>query len=207
VVAFAIQQQRALATALCVMYKNSTLEDVLFILPPPIAHNGKLQSLETNVDYLLDLFCDYIGTPTNEEGRRWYIRSHQLRRFFAISFFWQFKYGNLPALAWMLGHLTPEHTYAYIREAIGGTELTQEEARYTANAILCGPEIQALEELRQLMLTHFNTSDITLISHDELQGYIEMLLSDGTLQLRPISIVTEDGYQYDILFEISNRNE
>ncbi|HOO49692.1 MAG TPA: hypothetical protein PLK94_00225 [Alphaproteobacteria bacterium] len=151
---------------------------------------------------MLDLFCDYIELPLNQQGRRWYIRTHELRRFFAITFFWQYKYSNLTSLQWMLGHVNPEHTYAYIRETIGGAELTQEEARYTAEAIIDGSVIDGIDELKKSALHYFGTADIALITKEALSDYMTYLLEEGWYKLIPRSLETEDGYKYEIVFEL-----
>jgi len=154
---------------------------------------------------MLDLFCDYIELPLNDRGRRWYIRTHEMRRFFAIAFFWQYKFSNLTSLQWMLGHVNPEHTYTYIRETIGGTELTKEEARYTAEAIVDGSVNEGLDELKKLALDHFGTSDISLITKEALADYMRYLLEEGWYKLVPRSIETDDGEKYEIFLELQKK--
>lgn len=51
-----------------------------------------------------DLLCDYFQTATNSAGQRYYVRQHQLRRFFALVFFNMFGLGGVNAIRWMLAH-------------------------------------------------------------------------------------------------------
>ena len=142
--------------------------DKLFLIPYEFGQGVPLNY--DIVDTFLDRFSDYIEVPVDENNRRWYVRTHECRRFFAIVFFWQFKYANLTALSWMLGHVDPQHTYAYIKESIGGTELTKEEARFTAAAIKGDCEDNALQKLRLLVQNHFHASDVHLIEENDLAG-------------------------------------
>ncbi len=174
--------------------------DKLFLVPFEFGQGSPLN--DNIVDTFLDRFCDYIEVPVDENNRRWYVRTHECRRFFAIVFFWQFKYANLTALSWMLGHVDPQHTYAYIKESIGGAELTKEEARFTAAAIKGDCDENELQKLRLLVQNHFHASDVHLIDENDLELYLEDLLEQGAFEIKPHSIETEEGVAYEILFEI-----
>jgi hypothetical protein len=163
--------------------------------------NNRLPQINT-VMKNINRFCDYIDIPLMDINRRWYPKSHEFRRFFAIVFFWQFKYSNLAAISWMLGHVDVEHTYAYIRETVGGKELTAEEARYSADAVLGQEEIDSLQQLRRLAINHFNCDDISLVEADELELYLEGLLEDNVFSVRPHAFETKCGTQYKMVFEI-----
>ncbi len=65
----------------------------------------------------LDRFCDYFELPLSEKGERYYVRQHQLRRFFAMLFFWGRSFGGMDTLRWFLGHTDVEHLYHYITVA------------------------------------------------------------------------------------------
>ncbi len=174
--------------------------EYLFWIPIELGKGGALRA--SYIDILLDRFCDFIEIPLDDNGRRWYVRTHECRRFFAIIFFWQFKYANLTALQWMLGHVNPQHTYDYIKENLGGSELTKEEASITAEAIRGSRSDSGIDRLRQLVITHFHSDDVQLIEEDDLELYLESLLEQGLYEIRIHSIETSEGVAYDILFEI-----
>ena len=153
-------------------------------------------------DEVIDKFCDYIETPTDEHGKRWYLKSHEFRRFFAIVFFWQYKFASLTALQWMLGHDRPEHTYHYIREVVGGRAMTREEARFTADALRDRSSQSGLRTLEQFALDHFGTDDIALVESDDLLLYLENLLEEGVFRVRPHAIEEADGTRQEMVFEI-----
>jgi hypothetical protein len=168
----------------------------------------KLSGLHPKIQTVMNhvsRFCDYIDIPLTDTNRRWYPKSHEFRRFFAIVFFWQFKYSNLTAISWMLGHVDVEHTYAYIRETVGGKELTEEEARYSAYAVLGNEDNDSLQQLRNLAVNHFKCDDISLVEADELELYLEGLLDDNIFSVRPHAFETDSGEQYKMVFVINKK--
>ena len=77
----------------------------------------------------IDFFIDYIqGKSVN--GKRFYIRQHQLRRFFAMCFFWGSGFGSLDTLRWFLGHTNVEHVYHYITESTSGEVLSNVKTQF-----------------------------------------------------------------------------
>jgi hypothetical protein len=86
-----------------------------------------------------DMVCDYFETPLVNVGfgefRRFYVRQHQLRRFFAMVFFWSKGYDGLDTLRWMMGHSDIEHLYHYISESDTGAVLNGVKASYLTDAL------------------------------------------------------------------------
>ncbi len=180
----------------------------LFAVPYNLKNYTATKPSKQSIDRFVNNFCDYISLETTSNNRRWYPKSHEFRRFFAIVFFWQYKFANLASISWMLGHVDVEHTYAYIRESIGGKELTKVEAAYSADSILESKtdddNESALNRLRNIALKHFGCSDIALIEKEALELYMEELIENGTYNIRPIVLTTGQQVKYKILFEISD---
>ncbi|MBF4274743.1 integrase, partial [Vibrio anguillarum] len=88
----------------------------------------------------LDALCDYLETDLvrydNGEYRRNYVRQHQLRRFFAMAFFWSKGFDGMDALRWMLGHSDMEHLYNYISESETGAVLNGAKASVIVRGIV-----------------------------------------------------------------------
>ncbi|OEE36075.1 hypothetical protein [Vibrio ordalii] len=86
-----------------------------------------------------DALCDYFETATVEmdsgEYRRHYVRQHQLRRFFALVFFWSKGYENMEALRWMLAHSDLEYLHNYITENVDGAVINSAKANVIAQSI------------------------------------------------------------------------
>ncbi|XNJ80479.1 hypothetical protein AB4231_007950 [Vibrio cyclitrophicus] len=169
----------------------------------------------------LDAACDYFETPlvksTNGEFRRYYIRQHQLRRFFAMVLFWSKGYDGLETLRWMLGHTDTMHLYHYISESETGEVLNGVKASYLADALQNKTleNIDALadsiskrysvpkENISMSTLTHvvedyeddYNTIPTIeqLEKQTALEGQILELLQDGSVTLEPNFFTITDG--------------
>lgn len=126
----------------------------------------------------LNAFCDYFETPT-VNGRRYYLRQHQCRRFFCMLFFWGNSFGGLDTLRWFIGQTDPEHLYRYITEIIPGAILRGAKAQYAAENLDC------YEDLSALLMRRYRISNFTLLDTDELTNYIAQLEADGTVQIEP----------------------
>jgi len=101
----------------------------------------------------LNLLCDYFETPLVKfwtgELRRYYVRQHQLRRFFAMVFFWSKSSDGIETLRWMLGHTDIEHVYHYISENETGVVLRGIKASYLVDAM----QSKKLEKMSELQAT------------------------------------------------------
>ena len=169
----------------------------------------------------LDLFCDYFETKTiviqGDHLHRYYIRQHQLRRFFAMAFFWGSGYDGLDTLRWFLGHTDAEHLWHYITENTSGVVLRGVKAETIVHGIN-RDEIEGIEKLRELLKKRFSVDDVLIESlfetieayqNDEEDGYISVeppisdlklqldqevdsLLSDGVIDLQPTFCTIQD---------------
>lgn len=138
-------------------------------------------------NFCLNTFCDYFETPTvkTDNGiKRFYIRQHQLRRFFAMTFFWGSGFDGLGTLSYFLGHTDPRHIYHYITENIPGEVLKGVEAQ----RILYGfssKDIDNLGRLKSILKSRFGVSDIEIRTISEIIDYLEDEVKDGHISTTP----------------------
>ncbi|KXG14944.1 hypothetical protein LT17_03736 [Pseudomonas aeruginosa] len=66
----------------------------------------------TTANKYLDQFADWTNAPIFD-GRRWYARPHQFRRFFAALFLYLDEDADLEPLRWMMTHLDDGTTFYY----------------------------------------------------------------------------------------------
>lgn len=115
----------------------------------------------------LDVVCDYFETPLvkfeSGELRRYYVRQHQLRRFFAMVFFWSKSPGGIDTLRWMLGHTDIEHVYRYISEGETGGVLKGIKASYLVDAMQ-SKKLENMSELQAVIAKRYgvNAASISL---------------------------------------------
>jgi hypothetical protein len=147
-------------------------------------HHGYAQNL--------DLFCDYFETPLRD-GKRFYIRTHQLRRFFALSFFWGSGFGGMDTLRWFMGHTDLQHLYHYITENTPGEVLRNAKSQFLAETL------NEHTELRELISDRYGTVDFTVLSTGELEEYIDELILSEEVDLEPEFIDDDSGQSYRLL--------
>lgn len=147
---------------------------------------NKLDSMRSQLSHVntstynahLDALCDYLETDLvqydNGEYRRNYVRQHQLRRFFAMAFFWSKGFDGMDALRWMLGHSDMEHLYHYISESETGAVLNGAKASVIVRGVVDSTselaKLEGIEEVRKIIaerLTGDSSTPITIESVSE----------------------------------------
>ncbi len=149
----------------------------------------------------LDLMCDYLQTALDSEGRRYYIRQHQLRRFFAILFFYSRSFGGLETLQWMLGHTNVSHVWHYITETIGGDVLRGAKSQYVAES-LHRNGTEDFKELGGLIQSRYGTDDFTLLDTEELEDYVAELLEEGDIEIEPEFFQGPQGEDFKVVVKV-----
>jgi len=143
----------------------------------------------------IDHFIDYTNLET-VNGKRHYIRQHQFRRFFAMTFFWGSGFGSLDTLRWFMGHTDVEHVYRYITESVSGEVLNSIKTEYLV------ANIRKYEDIINLLKEKYHTENFDLIDSDDLNSYIEDLLDDNKIIVEPEFIKSDNGTEYNILVKV-----
>ena len=131
----------------------------------------------------LDSICDYFETPlvnmSNGDLRRQYVRQHQLRRFFALLFFWQKRFQGLEALRWMLGHTDMSHLYHYISSNEVGDILNGVKATVIVQGVLNKDgELEKLKSIGELKATLAKKYNAGAVVIDDLESVIDLADDD-----------------------------
>lgn len=182
-------------------YKVNNAKYLLYL---PVFHSLETLPIslrdEKSVDYALDQFCDHVGLPTDEQGRRWYVRVHENRKAFLLTFVWYFKGASLEAARWLAGHTDPAHILAYLKANIPGVEISELEADYLAEALWDfgvsknrKSEVTNISDLYRRVCTQFHVREISEVSGDELKAYLQLCLYDGNYRIDVINIITKTG--------------
>lgn len=172
----------------------------LFSSPKP-CRNQLMMTGAIGVYGCVDIFCDYFEVPRNRTGQRYYIRQHQLRRSFAMLFFWGSGFGGMDTLRWFLGHTDLQHLYSYITESTPGEVLRAVKAQYAGERVLAHGE--DAESLRTLVRERYGTRELSVLDSDELDQYIEELMIEGRVTVEPEFLDTPQGEGLRILIKTS----
>jgi hypothetical protein len=204
IAAKAIQLLQCLGNGLSTLLaEDRKVCDNLFYLPKAEG-KGALTAGHELLNSHLDIFCDFVGLSPDSEGRRWYIRIHEMRKWFLLLLFWSGRFDVLDAARWIAGHTDVEHIYAYIEKEFPGEELPQIEAEYSIDRVYrreqerkrgqgdAGNE-DGVDALYEAVLRHFNVESLIMVPEPEWTGYVQSLRKDEKFRLEPHSIFGENG--------------
>jgi hypothetical protein len=112
----------------------------------------------------MSYFCDYIKTPTTVVDGvtyRYYILEHELRKFFALLFFWSSGDKKIDSLRHQLAHSDVSYLYNYISESITGDVLNSTKATYLSHKFR-NLKSTDLEKLNVALSNQFGVDSINL---------------------------------------------
>lgn len=187
-----------------ILIETGFAEEGLPLFTCPSLTAGGALSTGTGV-YLrnLDLFCDYFETELCD-GKRYYLRQHQLRRFFAMLFFHCAQSGDESTIRWMLGHVDLEHLWHYINENIDGTILAGAKAYHLAQQIYTKGE-EGLIDLMDLINETYGTYAYVKGDATKLEERIEQLVNKGLVDAEPEFVLQTGGVKVKIVTTVRRR--
>lgn len=178
----------------------------LFSAPSLVGAAKLIESSADSYNRKLDAFCDYFETPLNANGERYYFRQHQMRRFFAMLFFYCGSFAKLDTLQWMLGHTDPKHVYRYITESTDGAILASAKAQVAAEELHQG-NYENFKDLMQLLKERYGTEKFTLISANDLEDQIMELMEEGWIEIEPEFFSDHQGKKFKIVARLKRTPE
>jgi hypothetical protein len=185
-----------------------TTDRYLFSIPISawISNSTFYGTRSPDLKHYLNRFCDFFQTPTDDQGRRYYVRAHQLRRNFAMLFFWKGSFGGIEVLRYFLGHKNPSMTYCYVTETIPGKILRRVKATVAKDMIRVDHEATA--GLAQLICERYGLtlSQLYILPERDVVDYIEDLISTGEAEVEPEFIEGPHGEEYRIIYRIIDKS-
>ncbi|RZQ53757.1 hypothetical protein C1E23_07780 [Pseudoalteromonas phenolica] len=126
-----------------------------------------------SLDDCLDTFFDWIESPLTN-GKRWYARTHQFRRFFAVLYFNLTDGEGLDELSWFLGHANLDQTFHYAE--VAPTDEWIEEAELTIARIgaSLNKHINADDDISAIVDKARKTSNISTV----IEPLVQKLISE-----------------------------
>jgi hypothetical protein len=157
---------------------------------------------DQTVNVALDRFCDYFEIPLDDLGRRYYLRTHQLRRFFAMMFFWHFGFGGVDTLRYMLAHADFAHAWRYITENVPGKVLARVKTSFITTKLRAGsPDTQSLGALLQ---EQYGIAKFDILSEATVERYVDDLIMKGLADVKPEFL--DDKHEWKILVQVQRRS-
>jgi len=156
-------------------------------------HNKALS--DDTLNDSLDIFMDWIKSPlTNNE--RWYARTHQFRRFFAVLYFNFTDQEGLDELSWFVGHSNLDQTFHYAE--VAPTDEWVEEAELTISKIGASltKHINADDGIRSIIDKARKTSNVSTVIEPLVQKLIAEHKEKTKQEVRFSKIDGEDVFFY-----------
>lgn len=146
----------------------------------------KAKHLNHRLSACLDKFCDIIEVPLDKHGRRWYIRIHEMRKFFILV---SHRHGGdelVNPLRFHAGQKDPNHIYSYIAPDAYDelyiryeTECIEDKLIALEFSEIDESSNQGLLALYQSTCKHFGVTSISGVSSANYQALLtEMRLSE-----------------------------
>ena len=144
----------------------------------------------------LDMLCDFVETPLDEAGRRYYVRPHQLRRVTGYLFFWAGFKGGIEIVGKFLGHGSFAETQRYCTEAIKGRALRHVKAGAAARAVHEG--LAPAQALRAWLAERHDVDlhTLSVMAVDTIADWIDEALASNNLDIRVERLATGAGEDF-----------
>ena len=197
-----VRQLQILGDALVSLHneENPVQAERLFYLPRRGIGVGAVAVTNAGLDRYIDAFCDYVNMPLDSLGRRWYLRIHEMRKWFLLLLFWSGRYDVLDAARDIAGHGDISDLYAYVEREFSSDDFYRLEAEYSIDRLRdydftkdSHPEEQGLVELYNLVLNEFNVEELELVPERTWQSYVTALRQEDAFHLEPHSVSDENG--------------
>lgn len=215
IAARAIQLLSTLGNRLKQSYSDCTPHsNDLFYFPSAKGFNcptGK--STSVRIDAAIRLFCDIIETPIDGQGRRWYIKVHEMRKFFIMTMHGHEHIFTDEALRMQAGHSSFEHLFDYLsgdapeEEVMKyGIECIEDKLVRFEHGLVLASEAQGVAALYHHTINSLNITSLKSKNAYEFHQFLrtlllnkELLISVHTIRLSTYSdevIDTEFAFKY-----------
>jgi hypothetical protein len=197
ITARAIQLLQALGNQLSKIYEDESEHGAssLFYFPGAGFKKPKHKNLYTKINRCLDFFCDLIKTPPDKNNRRWYIRTHEMRKFFLLTMHRHGGESILDVLRYQAGHIDRDHINAYIEPERYDELYIQYESECVADRLiaLSHGEIdeknnQGLVELYKQTCAHFKITNISSIPSDAFKDLLQTFRKNNIYEISTYTI-------------------
>ncbi|MFP0194993.1 hypothetical protein ACKJSM_07425 [Pseudomonas sp. PHC1] len=187
----AVQLLAVLGNGLKGIYQDtSPHSEHLFYFPSSRGFNqpsGK--GVDARIDYAMRSFCDIIEIPVDIYGRRWYIKVHEMRKFFIVTMYNHAKVYADDAIRHQAGQDDPRYLHDYLSGDVPEEEIIKYNIENIEDKLielelgnLNESENQGLVALYKQILSTMNITSLKSRNKFEFDQFLQALLaSDGLL--------------------------
>tara|TARA_R110001583_G_scaffold33071_1_gene112006 strand:- start:2900 stop:4900 length:2001 start_codon:yes stop_codon:yes gene_type:complete len=143
----------------------------------------------------LDMFFDWIDSPLTN-GKRWYGRTHQFRRFFAVLYFNITDGEGLDELSWFMGHSNLDQTFHYAEVAPTDEWIEEAELAISRVGASLNKHINADDDIRGIVDKSRQASNISTVIEPLVKKLISEHKKKSNQEVRFCKIEGEDVFFY-----------
>ncbi|MBB1276920.1 MULTISPECIES: hypothetical protein [Pseudoalteromonas] len=147
------------------------------------------------LDDCLDTFFDWVESPVID-GKRWYARTHQFRRFFAVLYFNLTDGEGLDELSWFLGHASLDQTFHYAEIAPTDEWIEEAELALARIGASLNKHINADEDILAIVDKARKTSNVSTVIEPLVQKLISEHKEKTNQEVRFCRIEGEEVFFY-----------
>jgi len=149
---------------------------------------------DTMYAYLCE-FSDWSQSPLIN-GKRWYVRPHQFRRFFAVLYFNFTRDSGLEELSWFMGHADLDQTFHYAEVSPTDEWIDEAEATIAKIASSADSPINADENIQKIVDKARESSSVITVIEPLVRKLIEDHKAKTNQHVRFFKIDGDDVFFY-----------
>lgn len=199
IVARAVQLLQLMGSQLSAIFDDmSDHSRDLFYIPARGFTRSNSESLEGTLDDCINTFCDFIETPVDTKGRRWYIRVHEMRKFFLLIMHRHEGEQVKPLLGYAAAHTDDSHTDEYTAPHEEYDEYILYESECIEDKLInlesgkVSPGNDGLQALYRYALHYFEVTSISAIREQDYHALLSELRACGVFEVTTYTILLTD---------------
>lgn len=155
--------------------------------------------VEERVNTCLDTFCESIETPIDKLGRRWYIRTHEMRKFFLLFVHRHLGSNSKAILGHNAGHANKKHIDEYIAYEVSEPDAVRYESECIDDKLIAlergtlpAEGNDGLVAIYTEALHHFQASSISAIANNEFLKYLDKINNNPDFDMTTYTVTLEN---------------
>jgi hypothetical protein len=200
IAAVAVQLLQRLGDSLSAIYKDSSNKNNLLFYFPSLRDFSLTQNrfLNIRIDDALIRFSDAINVPIERDGTRWYVRTHEMRKFFIYTMYYHDTAYSADAIGWFAGHSSAKELDSYLNANGFHDEVLEIQTESVVEKLLAYELSKAatngtrgLTELYKSVLAQFGVKNIRCLSQVKFQDFVRRMIFERKVETIGYTVVRE----------------
>ncbi|VVO45244.1 hypothetical protein [Pseudomonas fluorescens] len=200
IAAVAVQLLQRLGDGLSTAYKDSSNKNDLLFYFPSLRDFSLTQHrfLHIRIDDALIRFSDAINVPIERDGTRWYVRTHEMRKFFIYTMFYHETAYSADAIGWCAGHSSAKEIDSYLNANGFHDEILEIQTESVVEKLLAHEfsksattDARGLCELHKSVLNQFGVKTIKCLPQVKFHDFVRRMIFERKVETIGYTVVRE----------------